>query len=349
MAFDNCGMNSCTNRTDGLLLAESQPSTFSFVTMSNDTAIGIVYTAMGLFGIIENGITSYFIATDPHMKNPTYYYIVQLGIADAIILIPITVQAGLTTLWPVLAHPVAIKIGAFLVAVGWYPGCLFMVLSSFSRYIQLSMATSVPRIFSRRNLALSISLSWIIPSALYTWFIYWDPILFGYFQERYTWGFHTHTPFGNALSIFNITINSVFAITINIFNLKSLKCVHQLRKQVQSFETSGNMRREVKLFAQCAITGTIYTGAVIYYYVVNAIEHSLVWYWFLITHLLWASNHVQNPIIYFVLNTRLRRRLIHVVCPNKVVQVHTTTAGAALAKNRDNLGGARVLALESAA
>lgn len=311
--------------------------------MANDTtasaAIGTVYTFMGIFGIFENGITAYFMSTDPQMKNPTYVYMVHLAIADLIILIPIALQAGLTTLWPMLARPAAIRIGAWLVAVGWYPGCLFMVLASFSRYVQLAMASRVPEIFSRRNLAVSISLSWVIPSALYTWFIYWQPLVFDYLQERYTWNFHMHVPFARALSHFNITINTVFAITITVFNLKSLRCVHNLRRQVQSFETSSNLKREIKLFAQCAITGAIYAGAIVYFYVVSALEDRLVWYWFLITHVLWASNHIQNPIIYFVLNTRLRQRVLYALCPCKYAKVHTTTAGTAPPSCRDQQPG----------
>lgn len=281
------------------------------------TTVGVAYIATGVTGIVENLVIAILMATDPKMRNRTYIYMINLAISDAITFLPFSLYTGVVIIYPHRIDPISTRIGALVTIGSWYAGCTLMVLASFSRYIQLVMSEKVPVYFTRRNLIISVFLSWTIPIVPFVCVIWIDPMPLGYFPELYTWAFRSGDDLGKGLEIFCIVLSIFLYFLTHICNIKSLRHIRHLRKQIQMVERSGNFKREVKLFVQCAITGIMHTIGIACYFIASALERQMPWYGFLIIHGLWYLNYTQNPIIYFIMNIRLRRRVLNVFCCRK--------------------------------
>lgn len=285
--------------------------------MSNDTAIGAAYVTTGVIGMSENFITAYFMATDPKMRNPTYFYMICLAISDAISFAPIALYAGVTTLDPGLIDPVSMRLASLANICSWYAGCTLMVLASFSRYVQLVMPEKGHVYFRRRKLIISLILCWIMPSIIFGWAVRLDPIPYGYVPERYMWVFQSGDSVAIGSEMFTFVMCIGFSCLMHAFNIKSMRHIRQLRQQAQMVETSRNFKREVKLFVQCAVSGTVYTFGTVLYFITSALEKNGMPYFGVVIQAIWYCNNLQNPIIYFIVNSRLRRRILNVFCCRK--------------------------------
>lgn len=129
--------------------------------------IGPSYFITGLFGISLNVIAAFLMAKDPEMRNPTYFYMINLCIADAMTLIPLNVYAGLVLMHPVMMQYVLDIINVLIMLMTWTSSVCFTIATTFSRCIQLASPHLVDIYFKKRNLLISVALVWILPAILF--------------------------------------------------------------------------------------------------------------------------------------------------------------------------------------
>lgn len=176
--------------------------------------------------------------------------------------------------------------------------------------------------FKKRNLILSVLLPWLIPMVGYSWLTFYPDPPFTFLEERCTWAFDESQRLGRAVAIQHIVLIAIVAVVVNFFNVKTLLYVHRIRRQVQTLETSANASREIKLFAQCAITGIFFTGAAVTFFVVDALKDRMTTVAFVVAHCMWILNAIQYPFIYFALNQMLRDRFLAFFCHRKQTSVY---------------------------
>src|SRR5688500_4996945 len=86
---------------------------------TSEIVVGAVSITLGLFGITENVLTAILMATDSEMRSPTYLYMINLNICDAIALVPLAFYSALALLIPGLSSEILIRTAAYLLGVSW--------------------------------------------------------------------------------------------------------------------------------------------------------------------------------------------------------------------------------------
>uniref|UniRef100_A0A915J5A1 7TM GPCR serpentine receptor class x (Srx) domain-containing protein n=1 Tax=Romanomermis culicivorax TaxID=13658 RepID=A0A915J5A1_ROMCU len=85
----------------------------------------------------------------------------------------------------------------------------------------------------------------------------------------------------------------------------------QLRSQSSRALSLGNtqgQRLEFKLFVQCAISGGFYVGEGVMFAIFTRFPSLPSWLMF-ISHMLWVLDHVNNSLVYLILNAKLRGKI----------------------------------------
>lgn len=273
--------------------------------------ISLSYLIVGISGILLNAVAAALMMKDKEMRNATYSYMIQQCLCDIIVLLSAATYTGFALLCPILQNDTTMAIFGYSTGIGWYAGSYFMVLISYSRCVQLVWSHKLNVLFSKRMIFASIIGIYLCPTLFYLYSTtIRRPLIFFVSNSTYSWTYNVIDPLGKTMAMVNITSNIFCAFLITVFNSKSLHWVRKTRMQIQTLESKENRRREVRLFFQCAITGTMYTLAVVVFFIISSLqlggEHVAA---FVITHLGWMMVHLQNPLIYFAVNSRLRRRL----------------------------------------
>lgn len=295
--------------------------------MTNSTIVGSIYIVMGIFGIAENGLAAVLIATDREMRNPTYIYMVNVCLSDVVTLTSIAIYSGVVLIYPSAVTPTLTKLSSYVTATSWCFACQFIVLMTFSRYVQLKWAHKMHYYFSRRNLIITVLVPWLLPVSCFSWLFGYDWMPFRFFPELGAWQFDDCRDLGRFLSYLFMALTAAIAFTVNFLNIRTLLHVHRIRKQVHTIETNANAAREIKLFVQCAITGTSFTVAVVAHFVISALKAHVNTAAFVVSHCMWILNALQYPLTYFALNSLLRERFLAIFCGKKPTPYGEPTQG----------------------
>lgn len=269
--------------------------------------VGWSYISVGTVGILANILVTYLFLSDKTMRqNITYIFMTNLAIADTIVLSSIAFYAGIKSL-VVINLEYLDRFMAWVVAVGWYPGCIFFSVIAFTRWVAIARPEKLNTYFSKKILTMCIIIPWTVCSLFYLCFIFYPETLFIWFPNYFSWGFDEDSSFfGYYLQKQNTSTNILFAGVEFYFNLKTLIFIRNTRQLIRSLHETKNRSREIKLFAQCFITGCVFTSAAVMYAVFYAVQKYANSEHFLMMHAAWVCHHLINPFIYFSLNSKLR-------------------------------------------
>lgn len=285
---------------------------------------GSIYISISIFGIIENILTAILIATDTELRSPTYYYMVNLCLADVVELLAIGLYQGLI----LIDSQIAIgsistpPILMFLRGVGVFECAIFMLAICLNRFLTLKKAqVEEPRTDTKRLLAKILAIWLIFPVAfgalLFSGTV---PLIFDY--NHFVWAYDSSKTVGR-VAVYAFPAYAVLSMAaVAVLNAVSLYFVRKVRKKIQSFSSELNVKAEIKLFIQCAVTTSITFFVVIVYCTILAFQNRLPAVLTTIAHTSWLISHVHSPMIYCFMNARLRRRLFSVLrCRFKSSQV----------------------------
>lgn len=282
--------------------------------MTTSIIIGSAYFGIGVLGIAGNILTAFLLMDDASLENPTYYFMIQLCACDVFVLISITIYTGLALLCPRLQHELAYKIVAYEIAVAYYSAASFMALMTISRCVQLVWPEKIKRHFSKHRIILYSIIAYLMPLSSHSIIFYVEPLFFTFFPSDFTWKYIEY-PIAQIAALCNLVFNICCISTIAIFNMRSLYWVHNTRTQIHAVDASANRQREVKLFLQCAITGATFAVSTIIFFIVQLTPSSDAVVQGIVSHSLWIMLHIESPIIYFIVNGKLRQRFISVFAP----------------------------------
>lgn len=279
--------------------------------MEPSLPIGVGYIIIGVIGVYINSMAAVLIAIDKELRHVTYTYMVQLCVCDILVLTFASIYTGFALIFRSLLDDTVNAICGYMTSIGWYGSSYATVLIALSRCVQLVWSHKIDVFFPKRLVLISIVALYVCPALFYIYNLPNRPLVFYVSTVTYSWMFNTKDVYGNALSIVNITSNLICAALVTGLNIRSLHWVRKTRQQIQSLENVENRKREVRLFIQCAITGTLFTFAVMVFFVVSTLGlggHNVIM--FVLTHVGWMMIHLENPLIYFAINGRLRRRFL---------------------------------------
>ena len=149
----------------------------------------------------------------------------------------------------------------------------------------------------------------------YTNVIHDQPSLI-FHREFFAWGFNLQTRMGELWHWINFGTNTLTSILEMGFNISAMIYVYKTRKEVQHVVVSENRKREVKLLFQCFIVGCFFVLANVMFTIAFALGWSSR-VAFLCTQASWTFNHCVNPLVYFGVNTDLRKSFFRFVSCNK--------------------------------
>lgn len=272
--------------------------------------VGYVYIFLGFFGIFLNLLAAFLMFNNKTTnQNLTYLLMINLSIADAIVLLSIAFYAGLHCLLKIDIEIVD-RIFGWIVAVGWYPGCMFFVGIAFARWVAI---TQPPRLHGRmrkRHILIFVLFCWFVSASFYSCMIFYPNTLFIWYNDYFSWGFDEESSFfGYYLQKQNTATNILFAVLQTLFNVKTIVWLRRTRNQALSISESKNRKREVKLFLQCLANGIAFVSAAVMYALFYAVSKYATSTHFLFMHFAWIFHHLVNPIIYFCFNKQLRQVL----------------------------------------
>lgn len=272
--------------------------------------VGYCYIIVGIWGVSSNLLVAYLMLCDKFMRqNATFIFMINLAVADAIVLLSIAFYAGIHCIVTDIDEIVD-RIMAWIIAVGWYPGCIFFVIIAFSRWIAIHNHEKLKFYFTRKTITICIIVPWFFCSSFYTCFIFYPKTLFVWYPAYFSWGFDEDSSlFGYVLQKQNTTTNIIFALAQSYFNVRTIVWLRRTRRKMLTLHESKNQAREVKLFLQCFLTSCVFCIAAILYAVFYALKQYASPIHFLLMHAAWISHHLINPIIYLTMNAKLRQIL----------------------------------------
>lgn len=272
--------------------------------------VGSCYIVFGFCGVFANFLIAYLMLSDKSMKrHATYIFMINLAVADATVLSSIAFYAGIHCIMPHI-NEIVDRIMAWIVAIGWYPGCIFFVIIAFSRWVAISKQEKLKVYFTKNIVAVCIIVPWLASSLFYTCFLFYPKTLFVWYPAYLSWGFDEDSShFGYFLHKQNTMTNIIFALAQMYFNIRTIVWLRKTRREMLTLRESKNRAREVKLFVQCFLTSCIFCVAAVLYALFYALKGYASPFHFLMMHAAWILHHSVNPIIYFVMNAKLRRLL----------------------------------------
>lgn len=271
--------------------------------------VGISYLLVGLFGIFTNLLCSYLITINKEFRNASYVYIINLNIADAIVLLPIAVYLGLIEINSNFQCNLCDRIFHSFIQIGWWPSGCYFVLISFTRLVVLKYRHYNKVIFSKKFLIATSAIPWIVYSMVGLFSLMYPKITGIVYPDLFTWGINQQHLCGITVAYYNV-IHSMLCSLVNCcFNVISLIWIRRTRNRILSTHRSKSRKKEIKLFFQCLITSSFYVGACVMYTIVFRFAHLMLPVHFLITHCIWILHHCISPVIYFTLNVKLRNSL----------------------------------------
>lgn len=156
-----------------------------------------------------------------------------------------------------------------------------------------------------------------------------QPISF-FAPTTYTWLFGSQERFfGQFLQWEHFVFNLICGSAEMTFNIMSLVWVHKTRKQIHSVSNKKNRNSEIKLLIQSLVVGIIFTTTPIYYTILIAAQLNSTWV-ILGFQYLWTANHCNNPIVYLLVNSKLRKEFFRLITCRK--NQHTTIVGVSSAQ-----------------
>lgn len=284
-------------------------------------AVGVAYIITGTVGLIANITCAILIAKNKELRNASYFYMINLCIADAILLLPIAIYLGIVVILNNNSCDYCERVFNLFLQISWYPGGCFFVLVSLTRFIMLKYSHLNKKIFTKRFMVVSISLPWLCFGALSSMNLFYSKTIGMTFPFLYTWGLNTDHTYGEFMAWYNLSHDMLCSFINCCFNVGSILWIRNSRKQIQSMDTTNSRKREIKLFIQCFITSMFYVTVCVMYAIVFKVAQIMAPYHFMICHSLWILNHCVSPFIYFAFNPKLRETLKGLVSS----QTQTTT------------------------
>uniref|UniRef100_A0A915JPE1 G-protein coupled receptors family 1 profile domain-containing protein n=1 Tax=Romanomermis culicivorax TaxID=13658 RepID=A0A915JPE1_ROMCU len=121
--------------------------------------------SIGIPGIFFNALIAYIKTRySKRYKSPTYVFMVQLALADIIVLVCVSIGTAVFILFPRLPNqcPILHDFFAFTLNFGWHPGCCFLCCIVYSRYITLCGNDKLEDYFSQAKIRIYIICSWLV-------------------------------------------------------------------------------------------------------------------------------------------------------------------------------------------
>lgn len=117
-----------------------------FIPSTKDIIVGAIYITEAVIIISLHIHCSYLIYTDKDMKNPTYYFMINLSIVDILELSLIGIYAGaiILTRWH---NETAARLASFFTLSLWYSNCVLFGLIAFARWVAITRPHMTPIIF----------------------------------------------------------------------------------------------------------------------------------------------------------------------------------------------------------
>uniref|UniRef100_A0A915JUD4 Vomeronasal type-1 receptor n=1 Tax=Romanomermis culicivorax TaxID=13658 RepID=A0A915JUD4_ROMCU len=234
---------------------------------------------------------------------------VQLAVADIIVLVCVSIGTTIFILFPQLPTECRFlhHFFAFMLNLGWHPGCCFLCLIVYSRYITLCGNDKLEVYFSQTKMRIYIISSWLVMGAVYSVQFYnpeggsltrWSP-------DILSWGNDIETgSLGKLLLILTMSQSYISFAFIGFYNLRVLFWLHRVRHSATMVDNSYLCKKELQLFLQGLITGTCFMGVIGTYVVLNIFRprsYRSIWC-YLWLDFTWLINASINPMIYCMLN-----------------------------------------------
>ncbi|XP_012562393.2 octopamine receptor beta-2R [Hydra vulgaris] len=308
----------------------SNNSTVSSITISNssipststalppDVAIPLAtcFILIIIASILFNTILIFVILSERHLQTITNVYIINLAVGDmllAIAVVPFDADFMLRGYYPYGTVLCGIKEVLFIFSL---PSAVFnLFLLTLERFVSVYFPFKRIQYFSKKNVFISISFSWI-----YTINVGLFPIYYNGPSAIKVVGKVCQMEFSNKFAIYLISVNFVLPVLIMVsmyFSLFLLAHKHQkqiqrlsinsLRKQSNSFQKNLKAAKTIFLlvgnFLVCWVS---FIGIALSNLICGGCHpRELTW----ISNVVNYSNIVFNPIIYGMLNKTIRKAI----------------------------------------
>uniref|UniRef100_A0A915KZ63 G-protein coupled receptors family 1 profile domain-containing protein n=1 Tax=Romanomermis culicivorax TaxID=13658 RepID=A0A915KZ63_ROMCU len=276
--------------------------------------VAIFISVVGFAGLTCNWLVAYVkIVHRKQYNGVTYAFMSQLAIADGIVLFAVAFCASVFILWPDIQSDLIVieQIFGFILNLGWFPGCFFIIIIAFSRFLALCKNDQMNTFFPKRVVKICTIVPWTAAILFFSSQLYYPR---HWFPDKLSWGIDI---MGNGnlgkVFMFILMINDFSTLSMVVFfNSQTLIWLYKKRKQVQNIDQTPMMKREIKLFLQCFISGCCFFGIIGPFTVLNLVtagsQHSIFLY--LGMDMMWIFHHTLNPYIYVILNRKLRSHII---------------------------------------
>ena len=287
---------------------------FSSLSAGVSIPLAVCFILIVIFGILFNAILILVILAERNLHTITNVYIINLAVGDlltAIAVVPFDADFMLRGYYPYGTIPCGIKEVLFMFSLP--SSVINLLLLTFERFVSVYFPFKRIQYFSKRNVLISISLSWI-----YTINVGLFPV---YINGPSTIKIHEKTcymSFSTKFAIYQISVNFFLPVLIMIglnFSLFSIAHKHQKQIQRMSINTSRKCSNSFQSNVKAAKTILLLVGNFLVCwlsYIMIAISNlmcngchprALTW----VSNVVNYSNIVFNPLIYGLLNKSIRK------------------------------------------
>uniref|UniRef100_A0A915I9V5 Vinculin n=1 Tax=Romanomermis culicivorax TaxID=13658 RepID=A0A915I9V5_ROMCU len=268
--------------------------------------IGKSYLALGIFGISCNLIdlaAILLLKEDSPLKNPFYFFMVNLCIADTLCLSGLACYTGLAFCGPKIFHTDFLqRFFSFVIDTSYYSSGWFHFLISFSRLLVFGRYDKLSK--SAIESLLQAALDWLAdPRALRGGVGEKSLRRILEYMERIA---------ARALPDDSYQIrracSDINSMTDSLCELRQNKQVRKQSQQIAFVSNNLSRKLEIKLFIQCFVSSCVYCGAATLFAIfsqINTLPDTLL----LVAHLVWILDHMNNSLVYLLIDNDLRRQI----------------------------------------
>lgn len=293
----------------------SEPSGYELKDPVQRIIIAILTSLVSVIGVPGNTLVIVAVAMSKKLQTQTNAFVVNLAVTDlsSCLILPFMTVALLNDVWP-LPDSLCTFVGG-LILIGLWGSVINLAFIAFNRYYLITRPRFVyNKLYSRRNLAVMLSMTWIISSAVIV-----VPVWFGIggigFNERYkvcsTISTNEYSDLYAMLTAGLVQIPSLIVIVtcyIKIYRFISLKSRELFKSKATKLENSdgkggdqssaqaASFRRQVQVTKNLFIVVCSYIFCIMPFSISSLIPPSYpVMPW---VSVLLILNSCVNPIIY---------------------------------------------------
>uniref|UniRef100_A0A915IHW0 7TM GPCR serpentine receptor class x (Srx) domain-containing protein n=1 Tax=Romanomermis culicivorax TaxID=13658 RepID=A0A915IHW0_ROMCU len=177
-------------------------------------------------------------------------------IADAICMVPIALYTGMCMIFDTTFSPILERLMSVFVDLGWYPSGLLLITIGITRLISIRFNAHLKRIFNTKINTIILILTWFIYVLITGGYLFPAYITSYLSFDAFTWYYDDQTPYGKFMTIYYSFHGFSTSLTMTIINFIVLALIKRKLSGIDvNVRSNSNKKREIKLFAQCFITG----------------------------------------------------------------------------------------------